>query len=122
MMWDAAPVLIVVACAWPLIVRFLGFIRSARSEPGARTDDPVTRRLATVNFDDLRPPQDLHTSEPWDQYWRTQYDSGMYAFGEMFVDDRRLLEVIEARGWSCGRGVPGVTILVALPGRSEREL
>jgi len=59
--------------------------------------DDVKRRFADVVPEDLCPPTELHASEPWDKYWQRQHETGLWAFNEMFVDDRELLRLIEAR-------------------------
>jgi thiopurine S-methyltransferase len=95
------PLLIVLFYCWPYITRVATTVAPPTPEPPPESSaaNDFRRRLAKVNFEDLIPPTDLHASEPWDEYWRRQHKSGLWMFNEMFVDDRELLRVIEARGF-----------------------
>src|SRR5262249_49174478 len=79
------------------IRRIFGRTPPSEPEPAPSAGDSLTRRLAGVNIQDLLPPCEVHASEPWDRYWRLQHETGVWAFNEMFVDDRDLLRVIRAR-------------------------
>jgi hypothetical protein len=47
------------------------------------------------------PPSELHASRPWDDYWRAQLDHGLGpGLSDLFCNDRALLEVVVARGFS----------------------
>jgi hypothetical protein len=101
--WAGAliPLVILLVYAWPYITRFLAAVAPLKSAspPESSGADELRRRLADISMEDLCPPSEVHVSEPWDKYWRRQQESGLWAFNEMFVDDRELLRVIEARGF-----------------------
>ena len=94
------PLVIVLVYAWPYITRLFAVASSPEQKPPAdhATANEFQRRLANFKIEDLLPPADVHASEPWDEYWRRQRESGLWAFNEMFVDDLELLRVLEARG------------------------
>jgi hypothetical protein len=101
--WSGAlgVLLIVLVYGWPYITRVLSAVVPPTREPPPESSaaDDFRRRLANFNVRDLEPPTDLHASEPWDEYWRRQHESGVWAFNEMFVNDRELVRMIEARGF-----------------------
>ncbi len=102
MRWLGAliPLAMVVMYAWPHIAQFIAGVAPSKPQPPRDSSaEELRRRLADVDIEDLHPPCDVHASEPWDKYWRLQSQTGVWAFNEMFVDDRELLRVIEARGF-----------------------
>ncbi len=106
MRWSAivVPLLITLPLAWSHIASWFGG-RSRRVEaaplpsPKSRELDEFRRKLANINIEDLQPPHASHASEPWDKYWRLQYETGVWGFHDMFVDDRELVSVMNARGF-----------------------
>ncbi len=94
-------VIIVLVCARPYVTRAGAVV--ARSKNAQRTESAAAgaspHMFANINLEDLHPPSDVHASEPWDEYWRRQHETGLWAFNEMFVNDRELVRVIEARGF-----------------------
>ena len=102
MTWGALiPLVMVLAYAWPYIMRFVADVRTPKLglEPELPALEEFRRRLADVNIEDLQPPRDLHSSEPWDTYWRLHHQAGLSGLSEMFVNDRELVRVMEARGF-----------------------
>jgi hypothetical protein len=100
--WGALiPLAMVLAYAWPYFMRLVADVR--RPKLGLKREsaalEECRRMLADVNIEDLQPPSDLHSSEPWDTYWRLHHQTGLLGFSEMFVDDRELVRVMEARGF-----------------------
>jgi len=92
--------IIVLVYAWPYVTRACAVV--ARSKDAQRTESAAAESagvFANISLEDLRPPNDVHASEPWDEYWRRQHETGLWGFNEMFVDDRELVRVIEARGF-----------------------
>jgi hypothetical protein len=106
--WSAAliPLVIVLVYAWPYVTRLLAGVAPTPPTPPTPPAPPAPsaanefrRWFESVDFTDLQPPRDVHASEPWDRYWRLRAKTGLWGFNELFVDDRELLRVIEARGF-----------------------
>src|SRR5215208_5136720 len=64
-------------------------------------DDPnlaLRQALQTLPEDWMIPPQELHTSEPWDRWWRHQVTARLpLMFVDMFCRDDKLLDAIHER-------------------------
>lgn len=83
--------------------------RANRSEHADATLEPKSERgtganpfagITEAELASLLPPSDVHASEPWDRFWQTQVKFGVAGFTDLFVDDRHLIDMMHARGFS----------------------
>jgi hypothetical protein len=99
------PLVIVLVYAWPYLARFIADTALPAAPPKVDPPKPspaleeFRRKLAGVDLRDLMPPNEVHASEPWDKYWRLQFETGVWGFNDMFIDDRALVRAMDARGF-----------------------
>ena len=67
---------------------------------GPEDDAELSREEPSIEeiFERLSPPENPLDPDAWDRYWRDQFELGTYKFCDMFVEDRRLIEALRARG------------------------
>jgi hypothetical protein len=86
---------------WLLIVSVIGWtLLAIQRERRKAQEAEASRALADVDVSWLNPPEDMHAAGPWDGFWRAQIEHEVAGFTDLCVDDRPLLQVCEARGFT----------------------
>jgi hypothetical protein len=79
----------------------LGFLRRLIDPARTSSNADSGSELAREELEDLSrffPPNDVHSPEAWDAYWKAQLDHGIgLLMCELFCDDNFLLDAMQAR-------------------------